>query len=124
MIEKKLSDQDNFSDSDGDDPQRYDTIIKTEVSNYKDTSINTNAPYFVKHQSLESQPHVSINDFYYESKNDTTSYSKIREMINNEYSSNPGTSIYNYSGRVSWRNNICNKIVHKFHFSFIFFWFN
>ena len=102
VIEKKLSDQDAFSDSDGDDPKQNETIIKTEVSNYRDNSIYSNIPYLAKNQSIESIPQISMDDFCKESKNKNNSYSKIREMLNNEYSTVVGTSIYDSPGTISY----------------------
>ena len=49
LIEKKLSDQNSFSDSDGEDNKEYETPFKTDTSVCHNQSLTTNYPYLSKH---------------------------------------------------------------------------
>ena len=51
LIEKNLSDQELFTDSDDEETKHNETILKTEMSNYQNYTINTTTPYSSKNNS-------------------------------------------------------------------------
>ena len=85
LIEKNLSDQNAFTDSDGEGSKHTETIFKTEMSNYQNYSINTTTPYLNKCNSSYNYPKMSLNENYNEANNDSASYSKIRDSLVNDY---------------------------------------
>ena len=85
LIEKNLSDQNVFTDSDGEGSKHTETIFKTEMSNYQNYSINTTTPYLNKRNSSYNYPKMSLNENYNDVNHDSASYSKIRDSLANCY---------------------------------------